>query len=214
MMPDLSDIYNAEFFGEWGKHHERYVRGAAIITALLAEQFQPRRIADVGCGCGVYSYFFAQNGVDSVRLDGVLPPETSRFDGAWVIRDLTEPFQNKWGEFDLTICLEVAEHIPPRFTDVFLKNLVQFGGVLILSAAPPHQGGHHHVNEQPKRYWVEKLSKMGFAYRRQETGHFVEAFKKTDTPYKWMGEHISVYRRVEHPDNFKEDLPFAVRMKG
>ena len=52
--------------------------------------------------------------------------------------------------------LEVAEHIEPEYAEQYVINLCSFGDLILLTAAPPGQGGHGHVNCQPKRYW-EKL---------------------------------------------------------
>ena len=160
-MDNLKSIYDERFFAEWGRRNADYVRSAEIVAKALFESFWPKTLADVGCGCGVYSHLFAERGVKVLAIDGVLPPPQESFPVPFEIRDLTIPFENTWGPFDLTLCLEVAEHIPEADCDIFLDNLVRFGDRIALSAAPPFQGGHHHVNEQPKRYWVEKLAHAG-----------------------------------------------------
>ena len=42
-------------------------------------------------------------------------------------------------------------------TAAALANVTRGAGLAILSCAPPGQGGHHHVNERPRRYWVAVL---------------------------------------------------------
>ncbi|OGR61530.1 MAG: hypothetical protein A2X34_10630 [Elusimicrobia bacterium GWC2_51_8] len=127
-------------------------------------------------------------------------------------QDLTEPFENAWGRFDLTLCLEVAEHIPDELSGVFLKNLARFGDTLLLSAAPPNQGGLHHVNERPKRYWVARLAELGFAYNRRRTGELFEALRARRRPNMWMFQHISVYEKVHDSLKGFPTLPFTVRI--
>lgn len=195
MMAGLERIYDGAFFREWGPRNAPYVESARRIVEAVWREIRPRRVADVGAGCGVYGHFFREKGAEVVMIDGVLPPEEDRFPGAWEIRDLTVPFENPWGPFDLVFCLEVAEHIPERFCDVFLANLCRLGDTLLLSAAPPNQGGTHHVNERPKRYWIERLRRHGFRYNRRRTGVFVEAFKKDKIPFMWMCQQLSVYER-------------------
>lgn len=201
MMPGLERIYDAAFFREWGPRNEPYVESARRIVEVVCREMAPRRLADVGAGCGVYSDLFRGKGVDAVAIDGVLPPEEDRFPGSWEIRDLTVPFENVWGPFDLVFCLEVAEHIPEEFCDVFLANLCRLGDTLLISAAPPNQGGTHHVNERPKRYWIERLRRHGFLYNRRRTGIFVETFKKDKIPFMWMCQHLSVYERETIAEN-------------
>ncbi|BBM82125.1 class I SAM-dependent methyltransferase [Candidatus Uabimicrobium amorphum] len=197
MMPDLPEIYNVDFFREWGKNNEKYVASASVIVKLLLQQFRPLSLVDIGCGCGVYSYFFLKNNVEVLSIDGVQPCIENSYPIEIQVQDLTTPFSNERGKFDVALCLEVAEHIPPEFVMTFLHNITQFSDTLLLSAAPPFQGGHHHVNEQPKRYWKQKLQQVGFAYNRKRTGKFVEAFKSIKAPHMWMGEGISVYERIQ-----------------
>ena len=210
MMPDLDRIYDRAFFEEWGPGHEKYVKSAEIIADVLNDRFRPKRLVDLGAGCGVYSHRFAMRGVDVLTIDGVVPPAEHSYPVAVRTRDLTVPFENIWGSFDLSLCLEVAEHIPEPLADAFLDNLLRFGDRLVLSAAQPNQGGHHHVNERPKRYWVAKLAAKGFSYNRRETGRVLTALTVARPPYMWMVEQISVYDRAKISAGAKDRLPFSV----
>jgi hypothetical protein len=211
-MENLSAIYDAAFFAEWGRRNEDYIRSAEIVGTAIYETFWPKSLADIGSGCGVYSHFFAGRGVRVLSLDGVRPPPQDSFPVETVIRDLTHPVENSWGPFDVVLCLEVAEHIPEADCDTFLDNLARFGDTIVMSAAPPFQGGHHHVNEQPKRYWVEKMARRGFAYDRPSSGRLVERLKNDRPPLMWMAQHLSIYRRAGPEFPLRQDLPFGRRM--
>ncbi len=213
-MPDLARIYDKVFFAEWGRGHERYVRSAEVITNTLYDLFKPKRLIDLGSGCGVYAHYFSQKGVDVLAIDGVTPATEHSYSVPIEIRDLTEPIENVWGDFDVALCLEVAEHIPEHLADDFLTNIARFSDRLILSAAQPNQGGHHHVNEQPKRYWVAKLAQKDFAYNRRETGRIQTALAAARPPYMWMAEQISVYEKVKNPAQRRDRLPFSVPAPG
>lgn len=194
-MSDLEQIYDDAFFKEWGRTNRGYVSSAETIVDVLYENFKPQRLVDLGCGSGVYSHFFKEKGVQVVCIDAVRPPAEHAFDVEIALCDLTVPFENVWGEFDLALCLDVGEHVPEELCGPFLANITQFSDTLILACAPPGQGGHHHVNEQPKRYWIERLAAHGFAYDKKRTGVLCETFKYRRTELMWMWEHISVYRR-------------------
>ncbi|MDQ7773382.1 MAG: hypothetical protein RDU13_07650 [Elusimicrobiales bacterium] len=213
-MEGLERVYDDEFFREWGPGHADYVRSAELISEEIFRQFAPARVADIGCGCGVYGHFLGARGAEVFSLDGVVPPAEHSFGLPVHRQDLTEPFENAWGTFDLALCLEVAEHIPEPFADVFLRNLAGFSDTLLISAAPPNQGGRHHVNERPKRYWVEKLAGLGFAYCRPKTGRLFEALRSRRPPYMWMFQHISVYERARAGGGGFPMLPFGVRLGG
>ncbi|MFA6318671.1 MAG: methyltransferase domain-containing protein [Elusimicrobiota bacterium] len=213
-MPGLPEIYDEAFFAEWGPSHGRYVRTAEVITDEIAAEFQPRRVADIGCGCGVYARSLERKGIEVFALDGVRPPAEHSFPGPIHIQDLTVSFKNAWGHFDLALCLEVAEHIPEPLADVFLDNVARFSDLLVVSAAPPNQGGRHHVNERPKRYWVRRFAERGYAYDRSTTGRLVDAVVAMRPPYIWMAQHICVYKKVSEPALLKRVIPFGVRLGG
>jgi len=212
MMPNLEKIYDQKFFQEWGPRHEKYVESASNVADILFRYLAPSSMVDVGCGCGVYSYLFQKKGVRVLSLDGVRPPEEESYPVSITVRDLTVPFGNLWGKFDVALCLEVAEHIPEDLSPAFLQNITSLSDRLVLSAAPPGQGGHHHVNEQPKRYWVRRLAERGFIYNRKLTGQIMETFKRKKLSYMWMGEHISIYDRIKPQDDVRRELPFRIRI--
>jgi SAM-dependent methyltransferase len=195
MMPNLAEIYDRGFYTEWGKNHAKWVASAEKIAQIIYAEYQPKRIVDLGCGSGPYGHFLRGLGVSTVEIDGVLPPKEEAFTQDIEIRDITEPFPNLWGNFDFALCLEVAEHIPETMCSTFLANLTQFSDRVLMSAAPPFQGGTHHVNEQPKRYWIAKMAEHGFAYNRPATGKLIQAFAKDKPGFMWMCSQISVYER-------------------
>jgi hypothetical protein len=210
MMPGLDALYGAAFFAEWGKDNEPYARTARVLTDALVAELSPRRAADLGCGCGVYAHALRERGVEILALDGVTPAPEHSFPVPVVVRDLTEPVENEWGPFDLALCLEVAEHIPEELSGVFLDNLARFSDTIVLSAAPPHQKGHHHVNARPKRYWVRRLAALGYAYDRAASGRVFGGVLAVRPPNLWMAQQIGVYRRAPRAPG--DLLPFGVRL--
>ena len=128
---------------------------AAAIVPLLQQMLPIASVVDVGCANGAWVAEWLRRGVsDAVGVDGeyvdqsslVIPPEC--FHAA----DLSRPF-SLGRRFDLVQCLEVGEHIPAEYADVFVGNLVDHGNLVLFSAATPGQGGEYHVNEQPMEYW-------------------------------------------------------------
>lgn len=77
------------------------------------------------------------------------------------IADLEKPLALD-RRFDLVLCLEVAEHLPPTAAEILIDSLTRHADHILFSAAVPSQGGTHHVNEQLLTYWVELFAKRGF----------------------------------------------------
>lgn len=210
-MQKLAEIYGPDFFREWGPANPEYVRSAGLVADALHKVFKPSSLADLGCGCGIYSHLFRQKGLRVLSIDGVTPPREHSYPVEIINRDLTEPVENTWGSFDVALCLEVAEHIPEEHSEVFLRNLMGFSDRLLISAAPRGQGGHHHVNEQPRRYWAARLAKLGYAYNRKASGLIMAAVEDCPPPMLWMVCHIGVYDRATDPLQLSHGLPFDVK---
>jgi SAM-dependent methyltransferase len=129
------------------------------IVPILLEFISPQSVVDVGCGAGGWLAEFQQRGVTDVwGIDGPwvsksqlqLPVE--RFE----VADIGQPIRHQ-RRYDLAICLEAAEHLPPSAADTLVESLTGLSDVILFSAAIPFQGGEHHVNEQWPDYWVEKF---------------------------------------------------------
>ena len=59
--------------------------------------------------------------------------------------------------------LEVGEHIPKEYEDIFINNLHNNNNKgIILSWAILGQGGFGHVNEQNNDYIKSKMSNLGY----------------------------------------------------
>jgi len=140
------------------------IQSAEAIVPILAELTRPKSVVDVGCGTGTWLSVFRKLGVQDIYgIDGEwvdprslrIPPE--RFQTA----DLSEPLR-LGRSFELVMSLEVAEHLPASSATTFIDSLVNLGPVVVFSAAIPHQGGTHHVNEQWPDYWVRLFEARGY----------------------------------------------------
>lgn len=137
---------------------------AEVVAGLLLGEMNVKSLLDVGSGHGAWAAVWMASGVaDVVAVDGdyvnrdqlALPAD--RFVG----HDLATPL-DLGRKFDLVQSLEVAEHLPAGKAAGFVDNLVRHGDVVLFSAAVPHQGGEHHVNEQPPEYWRRLFAERGY----------------------------------------------------
>lgn len=155
-------VYSADFY----TYIDEGSRASARHFAELILRAMPvSSLLDIGAGHGAWAAEWMAAGVpdvvavdgDYVRRDQLAIPATH-----FRAHDLTTPL-TLGRRFDLVQTLEVAEHLPAADADVFIDNLVAHGDVILFSAAVPHQGGEHHVNEQPPEYWRQRFAARGYA---------------------------------------------------
>jgi SAM-dependent methyltransferase len=155
-----SPIYTKEFFKMIQKQNWK---GALRIVPKVLELIQPTSVIDIGCGTGEFLAAFCEHGIkDILGIDGeyvrnllVIPQEY------FMPFDLCQPFTLE-RTYDMAICLEVAEHLPPKSASGFIASLTRLAPVILFSAAIPYQGGNRHLNEQWPEYWATLFRQQGF----------------------------------------------------
>jgi hypothetical protein len=139
-------------------------RSAERIVTLLRRELPILSVADFGCALGTWLAVWRRAGAaDIVGVDGgyvdrkrlAIPAECFRE------HDLAQPI-DLGRRFDLVESMEVAEHLPEEAARGFVETLTRHGDLVLFSAAPPGQGGEHHVNEQPYAYWRALFAERGY----------------------------------------------------
>ena len=154
-------LYDDNFYES---HRDGAISSASVIVPVLIDLLAPRSVVDVGCGDGAWLNAFQAHGVkDLVGLDGAwAAPHCAALPGLkFVEHDLGQPI-NLDRSFDLALCLEVAEHLPPEGAQRFIDELTRLSRVVIFSAAIPFQGGEGHINEQWPNYWAKHFTANGY----------------------------------------------------
>lgn len=154
--------YDSSFFAYTSASNQA---SAERVVRILRDWFpQVHSVADFGCGQGVWLQAWQNAGVTDVQgCDGdYVDPKGLRI-AAHHFRavDLAQPV-DLGRRFDLVQCVEVAEHLPEASSTTLLRSLVSHADILLFSAAPPGQGGEHHVNERPYAWWRDLLAAEGF----------------------------------------------------
>jgi tryptophanyl-tRNA synthetase len=122
---------------------------------------------DFGCGVGFYSDILYRNGFKKVYgFEGEVPK--NKIYKKILQQDLTQKFKCKvQGN---VICLEVAEHIPKKYSKVFLDNITKPAkDLLIMSWAVRGQMGIGHVNCRNNDEAIEEIESRGFLYNEKLT---------------------------------------------
>lgn len=135
------------------------------VLPFIFNSLMPRKVLDVGCGLGTWLRVAKDLGAKEVLgIDGNKPDEQLIvIDKAdFLLYDLNNEIDLKT-KFDLSLCLEVAEHLPESSSENLIKTLVKNSDIILFSAAIPGQDGQNHVNEQWPEYWNEKFKSYGFS---------------------------------------------------
>lgn len=161
-------IFNFETSMNRLLHHygsEFNTKSAKILVPFIINLLKPKSVIDVGCGIGTWLNIFEEYDINDIKgLDG---PHIKRTDLLFkeehfsaINLETTERLSNR--NFDLCVCLEVAEHISEQNAEKFIFNLTLVSDIIVFSAAVPGQTGENHLNEQPFKYWFNKFEKLNY----------------------------------------------------
>lgn len=120
----------------------------------------------VDVGCGQFGWLCAALDLGADKATGVdghedSPPESYSGKIKYLRADLSSRLD--LGErFDVAVCVEVAEHLPPESSGVIVDTLTRCADFVVFSAAVPGQGGCYHINEQPPAYWADLFASRGY----------------------------------------------------
>lgn len=160
-----NDFYDNIFFG-W--QSQGALQSARIIVPVLLSVINPSSVIDIGCGLGAWLKVFNESGIKKIRgIDGPHIDKSKLLIDAeyFFVMDLSKITLLQIGEqYDLTVCLEVVEHLSHKIAPKLIDQLTAMSPLVLFSAAIPEQKGTGHVNERSPFYWKSLFAKHG--YRR------------------------------------------------
>ena len=134
-------IYNSEYY-------ERSIEGPAVgsakgIASSIFNDLKAIRVIDVGCGTGALLEALRDRGCEVFGLEyseaALKYCRSRRLSVAKF--DLEKDVFNVNRTFDVAVSMEVAEHLPEMVADRYVDLLTRLSQVVVLTAAPPGQGG-------------------------------------------------------------------------
>lgn len=138
----------------------------------IKEKYNIRSMIDIGCGPAGMTEYANLMGIYAIGIDG----DTSLGEKPYVkFHDYVEGKLQLFETFDLAYSTEFLEHVEEKFLPNFMPSF-QKAKYAFVSAAPKGQGGHHHVNENSKEYWIEKFAEYGFEHLPEDSLEIEKTF--------------------------------------
>jgi SAM-dependent methyltransferase len=188
-------IYGASFFD--GPGCAEGASKAAQVVQVLMEVFSPQKVFDVGCGSGFYLREFAKRGVLAVGCEGSAEGVSRCAPPPLVFQwDLRKPLLIN-SQFDLVLCIEVAEHLPSRFSEVLIKSIANFTSKhVVFTASPPGPWGDDHINCREPEFWDALFNKHGFMVNKELSGILRQRFQEIGAA-SWLQLRLAVYDKKQ-----------------
>lgn len=169
-MAMMSTVADASAFNEYyyrnccGQPYERSEAWLAFFGAIadrIVADIKPTRVLDAGCAIGMLVEALRARGVDARGIDlssyaiQLAPDELRSY-----LREgsIAESFGER---FDLIVCIEVLEHMPPGDADRAIANIAAHTDEVLFSSTPFDYKEPTHINVRMPEEWAEAFARQG-----------------------------------------------------
>ena len=144
-------LRNDEWLAFFGGFADRIVRDIG-----------PKTVLDAGCALGLLVEGFRDRGVEAFGVD------LSSY-AIGLVHEKLRPYcrqgsvADEFGQdYDLIVCIEVVEHMPPREAEAAIANVCRHTNDVLFSSSPVDYREPTHVNVHPPEHWAEQFARHGF----------------------------------------------------
>ena len=185
-------IYDRNYYAEV---EVSAIENAEAMAKTMAARFKPKFVIDVGCGTGALLESFRNLGCETCGLEYSDAGLAYCHKRKLAVRkfNLEKELTSDAG-YDLATSFEVAEHLAPWAADRYVALLCQFSPRVVMSAAPPGQGGVDHINEQPQFYWIEKFNRCNYSFDENSSRELALDWKALGVT-SWYRDNMMVFTR-------------------
>lgn len=162
---------------------------------VLDKYFHPRSVVDVGCGTAEYLAEFQKKGIKIKGYEGsVSALKQAKVELRYIQKADLRNVINSNQRYDLALCLEVAEHIESRYSKNLLDTLTNLSDTVVFTAATPGQGGHFHINEKPREFWIKAWQERNYVYKEDAAQALKEEMHKNHV-LRWYLDNLMIFSK-------------------
>lgn len=183
-------IYSENYYEK--RKNEPWRSDYQAVSEAILELYQPDSVIDFGCAVGGHLEVFYEAGC---TIQGV-EAHPAAIENALVPAEYIHQhdLRNSYltdKRFDIALCIEVAEHLPKASADILVDSLCNASDTVIFTAASPGQSGEHHINLQPKKYWIDKFEERGMIYKPKVVSQ-LRSKMDLEIAY-WISDNLMVF---------------------
>jgi SAM-dependent methyltransferase len=182
---DPGKLYDAEYYRAgcstdgaipYGRHGH-WLKFFARVARKLKRRYRPRTAVDIGCAYGLLVEALCDRGIDAYGYD-ISPYAISNarddMRDRLHVHSILDPIPLRDGKkYDLAICIEVLEHLPPENAAQAVANLCAASDRILFSSSPDDFEEPTHFNVLPTSEWLKLFAKNGFQPAKKPTATFV-----------------------------------------
>ena len=122
-----------------------------------------KSVLDVGCGRGISTSYFLEQGVKVLCVEGSHDAVLSSFLPADKIVEHDFTRGPWWPEqtFDACWCVEFLEHVSRHYINNYMAS---FHKCALIFTTRSEWGGYHHVEVRPEWWWISRFHSQSFIY--------------------------------------------------
>lgn len=136
------------------------------VATMVKRKLRPRSALDVGCAFGLLVEAMNDVGIDARGID-ISPYAISQ-----ARKDMTDRISvgsildplplNNGKRYDLVICTEVLEHLPPENAELAVQRLCEAADRVLFSSSPDDFEEPTHFNVLPTSEWIKLFNAHGY----------------------------------------------------
>jgi SAM-dependent methyltransferase len=148
-----------------GRPYERNAEWLAFFGGIadrLVADLRPRTVLDAGCALGLLVETLRDRGVEAFGIDisgYAIAHVDDRVRPYCRQASLTDGINDR---FDLVVCIEVVEHMPPREAEAAIVQICHHTDDIVFSSSPLDYKEPTHVNVHGPAYWAQQFARQGF----------------------------------------------------